>query len=155
MEITEEVVRMHNTIALREPERAYSEIRDLLERRMHFDTVQEPKYYNDVDTGVIRSEIEAVAGMDTKTAVELEIELTVSPVSEELDIGVKSKVVTSYPDMGPFNNLAYYAYLSLREIFLYGGVREEYEEPAEELAEEFMERVRQSVEVRHGRGETV
>jgi len=51
MDIVEEVARRRQTIKLKDPESAYPEIKDLLERRMGFDDVKEEKYFHDVDTG--------------------------------------------------------------------------------------------------------
>lgn len=49
MEIVEEITRRRQTMAVEEPGSVYSEIRDLLERRMSFDEVTEDKYFHDVD----------------------------------------------------------------------------------------------------------
>lgn len=147
MEVTEEVIRRKQTLALDDPERVYPEIRDLLERRMSFDSVSEEKYFHDVDTGVIRSKIVTVEYYDNKTREEIEIMLYISQDSRELDVQLKAKLVTSYPDEGWKNSLWYYAYTSLYEKFLYGEVRHEYVHAVEEKAEELMERLKQSVEV--------
>jgi hypothetical protein len=146
MEIVEEVARRRETLALDDPERVYSEIRDLLERRMSFDEVREEKYFNDVDEGTIRSRIVTVEGFDRYTHEEIEIYIYISKQSRELDVQIKSKLVTEYDMEGWKDTLWYYAYRSLYEKFLYGKVRHEFEEPVEEKSDELIQRIRDSVE---------
>ncbi len=151
MDIVEEVVRQRRTFALEEPERAYSELRDLLERRMSFDHVSEEQYFNDVDEGTIRSKIAAVEWYDNVTKEKIEIYLYISKPSRELDIQVKGKLVTTYEvETGWKNNLFYYAYRSLYDKFLYGQVRHGYEPAVEEKVSEMLHRVRENVEAHHG-----
>ncbi|MFB6208865.1 MAG: hypothetical protein ABEJ56_01860 [Candidatus Nanohaloarchaea archaeon] len=146
MNINEEVVRRRQTIRVEDPDSAYPEIRDLLERRMSFDHVQENNYYNDVEEGNIRSEIETEEEFDKHTKEVLEIFIVISRKSRELDIQVKGKLVTSYPVVGWKANLWYYAYRSLYEKFLYGEVRSKWEKAVEEKTEEFLHRIRQNLE---------
>ena len=146
MKIQEEVVRRRQTIAVEDPERAYPEIRDLLERRMHFDHVNEKKYFNDVEEGNIRTRIVTVEEFDKHTKEELEIFVVISRNSKELDIQVKGKLITDYPVSGWKGNLWYYAYRALYEKFLYGEVRHGWEEAVEEKTEEFIHRIRENLE---------
>jgi len=146
MKIQEEVVRRRQTIAVDQPERAYPEIRDLLERRMAFDHVTEEKYYTDVDEGNVRSKIVTEEAFDKHTAEILEIFTVINKESEELDLQVKGKLVTSYPVTGWKGTLWYYAYRALYEKFLYGEVRKEWEHAVESKTDQLMNRVRQNLE---------
>lgn len=146
MDIQEEVVRRRQTIAVEDPESVYPEIRDLLERRMSFDHVTEEKYYTDVEEGNVRSRIRTVEAFDKHTREELEIYLVINRESQEVDLQVKGKLVTSYPVSGWKGNLWYYAYRALYEKFLYGEIRHEWEHAVEHKTEELFERVRQVLE---------
>jgi hypothetical protein len=146
MDITEEAVRRRQTIVLDDPESAYPELKDLLERRMSFDKVVEEKYYHDIDEGTVRSRINAVEEFDFHTVMELEIFLVIRKDSRELDVQVKGSLVTHYSTEGWKNNLWYYAYRALYDKFLYGEVRHEWEHAVEEKVEELMTRLRQTVE---------
>lgn len=146
MDIVEEVDRQRHTFVVDDPQRVYSEIRDLLERRMVFDHVSEDKYYNDIEQQRIRSRIIAVDDFDTTTHQEHEIYLSIDGRARELDLQIKSKLVTEYPTEGWKNTLWYYAYRALYEKFLYGHVRHEYEESVEEKLDTLVERIRQNVE---------
>ena len=148
MEIIEEVGRRRQTLNLKNPESAYSELRDLLESRMSFDHVHEDKYYNDVEEGKVRARLTTVEGFDRFTVEELEIFLTIDPEKGEMDLQVKAKMITEYPENYSFQTTVwYYAYRSLYDKFLYGGVREGYEHAVEDKLETFMERVRETLEV--------
>ncbi|MFB6214010.1 MAG: hypothetical protein ABEJ07_05605 [Candidatus Nanohaloarchaea archaeon] len=146
MDIVEEIDRRRNTYAIDEPDRAYSEIRDLLDRRMHFDHVSEEKYFNDVEEKRIRSKIIAMEAFDNVTKEEHEIYITIDGQARELDIQVKSKLITHYPMEGWRNTLWYYAYRALYDKFLYGHVRHGYEPAVEEKLDELLHRIRQNVE---------
>lgn len=146
MDIVEEVARRRQTIELDDPEQAYPEIRDLLERRMSFDEVKEEKYFHDVDSGTVRSKIITVEGFDQHSREELEIFLVINPKSRELDLQVKGKIITEYETEGWKGSLWYYAYRALYDKFLYGSARHGFEELVEEKMDELMERVRQNVE---------
>lgn len=146
MDIVEEVARRRQTIELDNPESAYAEIRDLLERRMSFDEVKEEKYFHDVDSGTVRSKITTIEAFDKHSVEELEIFLVISPKSRELDLQVKGKIVTHYETEGWKGSLWYYAYRSLYDKFLYGSARHGFEHYIEEKMDELMERVRQNVE---------
>lgn len=150
MNITEEAVRKRQTLVVDDPETAYPEIRDLLERRMSFDSVEEEKYYNDIEEGNIRSKIVTAEWFDDYTKEQLEIFLVISKHSREVDIQIKGKLVTNYPDdYGYQQTVWYYAYRSLFDKFLYGEVRHEWEHAVEEKVEELLHRVRENVEENH------
>ena len=68
MEIIEEIGRRRQDIRLEDTDRAYAEIRDLLTSRISQDEVREEKYFNDVDTGKIRSKVILEEGMDKFTS---------------------------------------------------------------------------------------
>ncbi len=146
MEIVEEVVRRRDTIHVKNPEQVYPEIRDLLERRMSFDSVKEEKYFHDVDTGNIRSRIKTSAGFDHHTSEKLEIFLVINPGSSELDVQVKGKIATEYETEGWRQSLWYYAYRALYDKFLYGSARSGFESYTEEKVDELLTRIRQNVE---------
>lgn len=146
MDIVEEVARRRQTIEVEDPETAYPELRDLLERRMSFDEVKEEKYFHDVETGTVRSKIISVEEFDHHTREELEIYLVINPQSRELDLQIKGKVITHYENEGWKGSLWYYAYRALYDKFLYGSARHGFEHAVEEKMDELLERVRQNVE---------
>lgn len=147
MEIIEEVGRRRQTIVLDNPEIAYSELRDLLESRMSFDHVHEEKYYNDVEEGKVRARLNTVEAFDKFTVEKLEIFLTIDPEKQEMDLQVKAMLVTDYPEKYRYHKTVwYYAYRSLFDKFLYGGVREGYEHAVEDKLENLMDRVRETLE---------
>lgn len=146
MDIVEEVVRRRDTFKVDDPDRAYPEIRDLLERRMSFDEVMEEKYYHDVDTGTVRSRVKTVEAFDKYSKEVLEVFLVISKGSQELDVQVKGKIVTHYETKGWKGSLWYYAYRALYDKFLYGHVRHGFEDYVEEKVDELLTRTRQNVE---------
>lgn len=146
MDIIEEVVRKRDTIAVENPGQVYPELKDLLERRMELDTVREPKYYHDVESGNVRSRIEAEVGFDKHTSGEFDIFLFIDAEDNELDIQVKGKVVTSYGRGSYGDTMWYYGYRALYDKFVYGSVREEMKPAVEEKVEQLMTRVRQSID---------
>lgn len=147
MNIVEEVERRRLTLEVEYPKEAYSEIKDLLENRMHFDHVHEEKYYNDVDGDMIRVKIETEEGLDGETAEELEIFFKINKATGEVDIQVNGKLVTEYPDERFWQeSLWYYAYRSLYDKFLYGSVREGYEPAVEEKMDTLVNRLRETLE---------
>lgn len=150
MDIVEEVVRRRQTLALDRPQEAYSEIRDLLERRMSFDEVTEEKYFHDVEEGTIRSRIETLEVFDAHTVEEIEIYLLISERQREMDIQVKAKLITHYDTDTPWKNkIWFYAYRALYDKFFYGKVRHEFEEDVEEGVDELMHRLREALEVQN------
>jgi hypothetical protein len=147
MDIVEEVERRRLTVEMEQPKQAYSEIKDLLENRMTFDHVHEEKYYNDVDGDMIRVKIETAEWLDGETKEELEIFFKINKATGEVDIQVKGKLVTHYPDERMWQDtLWYYAYRSLYDKFLYGSVREGYEPAVEEKMDTLTRRMRETLE---------
>lgn len=147
MEIIEEVVRRRQSLNIDNPETAYSELKDLLEQRIGLDGATEDKYFNDIEKGEIRAEIEAFEGMDNFTTSVFEIFVTIDKEEQTLDMQIKAKLETEYPTSKPWQGtLWYYAYRALFDKFLYGSVREGFEEPTEEKADKIMMRVRDTLE---------
>ena len=147
MNITEEVGRQRQTLKIDDPDRAYSEMKDLLESRIGFDHVHEEKYFNDVEKGQIRARLNCVEGFDNLTVGKWDIYLTVDKQKAEMDMQVKGKLVTSYPEEKKWQStLWYYAYRSLFDKFLYGSVRHGFEHAAEEKVDTIMQRVRETLE---------
>lgn len=148
MEIVEEADRRRQTLKIGDPDRAYAELKDLLENRIGVDGAHEEKYYNDIEKGQIRAKIEAHEGFDAHSKAVYEIFVTIDEQKRELDMQVKAKIETHYPSEKAWqNSLWYYAYRSLFDKFLYGSVREGYEHAAEEKLDTIMERVREAMEV--------
>jgi len=147
MEITEEVARRRQTIKLEDPEKAYSELRDLLEEKMSFSNVHEDKYYNDVEEGKIRAHISTKSGYDKFTGEKMDLYVTIDPEKGEMDLQVKAILVTDYPEKYPHQGtIWYYGYRSIFDKFLYGSVREGYKPAVEEKLETLMTRLRETLE---------
>jgi len=147
MEIEEEVARKRQTIKVEDPQQAYPEIRDLLINRMSFDHVSEEKYFNDVEEGKIRTKIETEEGYDKYTEEIVELFVVIDKKERELDVQIKSLLVTEYPmTLSYQKTLWYYAYRSLFDKFLYGGVRHAYEPDVENKTDEILQRIRDAVE---------
>ena len=147
MEIVEEVERRRQTIVVEDADSAYSELKSLLDDRMSFDHIHEDKYFNDVEEGLIRARITTVEGFDKFTHEGLEIHITINPEENEMDLQVKSKLLTHYPEKYSYQTTVwYYAYRSLFDKFLYGSVREGYEHAVEDKMETLMDRVRDTLE---------
>lgn len=148
MDITEEVGRRRLTIKVEDPERVYSSLKQLLEERIKFSSVNEEKYFNDVDGRDIRSKIVTTFGMDHLTKEEYEIFLHIDREASTADIQLKAKLITSYPEHKKYQqSLFYYAYRSLFDKFLYGETREGYEHAVEERIDMLIEYVREDLEV--------
>ena len=144
MDIVEDVTVRDQEVRTPHPESAYPELRELLESRMSFDHVEEEKYYNDLENGVIRARIKTVEGMDNYTAEILQIYLTVKKESSTVEIKVKGKLETHYPeDFSWQNTVWYYAYRALYDEFVYGSVRAGFEDAVEDKIEELMDRTRE------------
>ena len=151
MEITEEASRRSQTLRIEDTERAYSELRDLLENRIGVDSAHEEKYYNDIEKGEIRAKIICGEGFDQHSSGEYEVFLTLNRSEGTMDLQVKGKVVTSYPnDKDWQNSLWYYAYRSLFDKFLYGSAREGYEHAVEHRVDAIMKRTRETLEAKNG-----
>lgn len=147
MEIIEEIGRRRQDIRLENTDRAYAEIRDLLTSRISQDEVREEKYFNDVDTGKIRSKVILEAGMDKFTSEVHEIFIDINKQEKKANIQVKSKLKTEYPTEKDYQeSLWYYAYRALFDKFLYGETRGGYEEGVEEKRDLIVERIRENLE---------
>lgn len=147
MEVKEQVARRRQTIKVDNPDRAYSELRDLLNERMKFSHVHEEKYFNDVDGSNLRAKIETSWGFDKFTTEEMEIFFHVDRETSEVDIQIKASLETSYSDSkGWQGSLWYYAYRSIFDKFLYGHVREGFEPAVDERVQDLMEKIRTALE---------
>ncbi|EGQ43787.1 MAG: hypothetical protein J07AB43_04530 [Candidatus Nanosalina sp. J07AB43] len=147
MEIIEEIGRRRQDIRLEDTDRAYAEIRDLLTSRISQDEVREEKYFNDVDTGKIRSKVILEEGMDKFTSEVHEIFIDINKQEKKVNIQVKSKLKTEYPTEKDYQeSLWYYAYRALFDKFLYGETRGGYEEDVEEKRDLIVERLRENLE---------
>lgn len=147
MEIIEEIGRRRQEIKVKNPERAYSEIRDLLENRLSYDEVYEEKYFNDVEEGRIRTKVILVEAFDKFTAEEIELHLSIEKQSSTLEMQLKAKMETSYPTEKKYQqSLWYYAYRSLFDKFIYGETRGGYEEDIEHDMDEVIRLVRENME---------
>ena len=147
MEIIEEIGRRRQDIRLEDTDRAYAEIRDLLTSRISQDEVREEKYFNDVDTGKIRSKVIVEEGMDKFTSEVHEIFIDINKQEKKANIQIKSKLKTEYPTEKDYQeSLWYYAYRALFDKFLYGETRGGYEEDVEEKRDLIVERIRENLE---------
>ncbi|WP_347720788.1 hypothetical protein [Candidatus Nanohalovita haloferacivicina] len=147
MHITEEVDRRRLTLKVEDPEEVYSSMKMLLEDRIKFSSVNEEKYYNDVDGKDIRAKIVTVFGMDHLTHETMEIFLHIDREASELDIQLKAKLETEYPTHKSWqDSLIYYAYRSLYDKFLYGETREGYEHAVEERVDLLMDYIKDDME---------
>ncbi|MEF8880413.1 MAG: hypothetical protein V5A72_01110 [Candidatus Nanohaloarchaea archaeon] len=147
MKITDEAVRRRQTLKVDDTDRAYAELRDLLENRIALDNVAEEKYYNDVEKGLIRARLNADEAFDAHSQAVYEIFLTLDPSKAEMDIQIKGKIVTEYPSGKPWQGtLWYYGYRALFDKFLYGNIREGYDHAAEEKVDTILKRVRETLE---------
>lgn len=147
MHITEEVARRRLTLKIEDPEEVYSSLKMLLEDRMKFSSVNEEKYYNDVDGRNIRAKIVTIFGMDHLTHENMEIFLHIDRETSEADIQLKAKLITSYPTEKSWqDSLLYYGYRSLYDKFLYGETREGYEHAVDERIDMLMEYIKDDLE---------
>ncbi|QKQ98758.1 hypothetical protein GKQ38_04505 [Candidatus Nanohaloarchaea archaeon] len=147
MKITEEVTRRRLTLKVEDPEEVYSSLRMLLEDRIKFSSVNEEKYYNDVDGRDIRAKIVTTNAMDHLTVERMEIFLHIDREASEMDIQLKAKLVTSYPTEKNYqDSLLYYAYRSLYDKFLYGETREGYEHAVEGRVDTLMDYIKEDME---------
>ncbi len=147
MEIIEEIGRRCQDIRLEDTDRAYAEIRDLLTSRISQDEVREEKYFNDVDTGKIRSKVILEEQMDKFTFEVHEIFIDINKQEKKANIQIKSKLKTEYPTEKDYQeSLWYYAYRALFDKFLYGETRGGYEEDVEEKRDLIVERIRENLE---------
>jgi len=147
MEIIEELGRRRQEIRLTDTDRAYSEIRDLLTSRISQDEVHEEKYFNDVDTGKIRSKVILEEQQDKFTFEVHEIYIDINREERKANIQIKSKLKTEYPTEKDYQtSLWYYAYRALFDKFLYGETRGGYEKAVEEKRDLIMQKLRENLE---------
>ncbi len=147
MEIVEEVERRRQNIVVENADSAYPELMSLLEDKMSFGHVQEEKYFKNVEEGTIRAKIKTEDHFDHLTAEEFGIHVIISSETGEMDLQVKAKLLTHYPENYAYHKTVwYYAYRSLYDKFLYGSVREGYEPAVEEKLETLMDNIREMLE---------
>lgn len=147
MEITEEVGRRRAEIRLEDPERAYSEMKDLLETRISCDEVHEEKYFNDIETGRVRTELVQIEGFEKYTFEELKIFMNLDKSDAVAEIQIKGKLKTEYPQEKDYQTtIWYYAYRALFDKFLYGQNRKGFEDAVEEKMDKIMELIRDNLE---------
>lgn len=147
MEIVEEVKRRRQTVIVEDVDSAYSELKNLVEGRMSFDHVHEEKYHKDVEAGKTRAKLRTEEHLDQFTEEELEIHIVVDSDEEEMNLQIRAKLLTHYPEKYRYHTTVwYYAYRSLYDKFLYGSVREGYEPAVEEKLETLMENIRERLE---------
>ena len=112
MELVEDVLTktVNYGIEGRKRDTVYIEIGDILER-VTDGTVEEEKYYNDVDENKIRSKIIATEWYDNRYREEIQIYLTLTKKQVKLEL--KAQLIVTYDTSGWRNSLWYYGYLSL------------------------------------------
>lgn len=143
IEIGEEVVKKRVEYNVEDTSNVYNEIRDLLNSRVSFGTVKEEKYYNDIETGVVRAEIETMDQYDKYFFEEIEILLTIKP--ESVKIELEGELVAKYPNSGWRDNLVYYGYIALFHRLIGIKNQHKYEEWVEGKVEELTERIDNSL----------
>lgn len=147
MEIVEEVGQRRQDIRLEDPKRAYGELRDLLTSRISNDEVYEEKYFNDVETGKVRSKVILEEAMDKYTSEVHEIYIDIDRSEKKANIQIKAKLVTEYPTEKKYQqSLWYYAYRALFDKFLYGENRAGHEEGVEEKMDNILTKLRENLE---------
>ena len=112
MELVEDVLTktVNYGIEGRKRDTVYIEIGDILER-VTDGTVEEEKYYNDVDENRIRSNIIATEWYDNRYREKIQIYLTLTEKQVKLEL--KAQLIVTYDTSGWRNSLWYYGYLSL------------------------------------------
>ena len=127
MELVEDVLTktVNYGIEGRKRNTVYIEIGDILER-VTDGTVEEEKYYNDVDENRIRSKIIATEWYDNRYREEIQIYLTLTEKQVKLEL--KAQLIVTYDTSGWRNSLWYYGYLSLFHKFMSVKNEPQYEE---------------------------
>lgn len=139
IEIGEEVIATTREYRIDDTSEAYSEIRDLLNSKMSFGSVHEEKYYNDIDTGTIRSKIETEEVYDKYFVEEMEILLTIT--DESVKVELEAELVAKYTTDGWRDNVIYYGYIALFHEFIGLKNSHDYEHAIEGKVEELFERL--------------
>ena len=141
MFVTEEVVRKYTTLKVKDWHKAYSELKDILERGYKFTRVQEKDFRHHKDMGRVEAKIICRKEMDKYTEVQLVIrpifEIADDGESAQIELRTRGLVVTEYPEETSFQKSL--VYITLRGIWdklFYGWARGEWKEDAEELVEE-------------------
>lgn len=125
-------------MTVQEWEKAYAELKEILERGFKFDRVEERDFRHHKDMGRVESKILCHVGMDKYT----EILLTLRPLikisndgsSAEIEIRSKGEVVTEYPEETSFQkSLVYITLRSLWDKFFYGWARGKWKEDCRNL----------------------
>ena len=116
MKYVEEVVHRTREFETSDTSNVYSEIRSLLDDKIAFGSVDEVKYINDVDDGVIRAKIETMDQYDKYFFEEIEIYITIK--ENRFKIEIKGDLTARYPTPGWKGNMFYYAYIALLHRFI-------------------------------------
>lgn len=135
MYIEEEVGRKTSSIEVEDWERAYKEIKTILENRFLFDRVEEEKFRHHVERGLIISKVSCYMEMDDFTNIEVTLMLNIHQDDEGLGavitVDSKGEIVTKYPDKnGNQRSVWYYAFRSIWDKFVYGGARQKWKDDA-------------------------
>lgn len=139
MYVEEEVNRKTSTVDVDDWERAYSEIKNILENRFFFHRVQEEKFRHHKGRGIIVSKINCFREMDDFTTVEISIVLTIEETNPEtgaasITLDTKGEVVTRYPEETAFQrSVIYFAIRSIWDKIVYGWARGKWKDEAEQL----------------------
>ena len=138
MFVREEVIRKYSTLKVQEWEKAYSELKDILERGFKFDRVEERDFRHHKDRGRVESKILCHVGEDKYTEIlvtmRVIIEISEDGSSAEIELRSKGEVLTEYPEETSFqNSLVYIALRSIWDKFFYGWARGKWKEECREL----------------------
>ncbi len=150
MYIEEEAGRKTTTIDVSDWELAYSEVKDLLEKRFMFDRVEEEKFRHHVERGLIISKINCYNEMDDFTVLEITLVLNITTDNPEgssasVTIDSKGEVVTKYSNSSGTRSVWYYAFRSVYDKLVYGWARGKWKEDARELLKEVHSELRGSL----------
>lgn len=137
MLVQESVGRKSSTVDTADWERAYREVKDILERRFEFDRVEEKRFLHHRDKGNVVSRIELMEELDKYTDLEVELVLTFDLEGDgnaaALTIDTDGKVVTRYPEESSWQrHPLYFALRSFWDKLVYGFVRGRWEDEAHE-----------------------
>lgn len=142
MKFFDEVVHRTQEFEVNDTSNVYSEIRILLNNKIAFGNVDEVKYYNDVEEGVIRAKIETMDQYDKYFFEKIEVYLTIKENSFKIEI--KGILTARYPTSGWKNNLYYYAYIALFHKYLGLKNKDEYEDWVEDKVNQVMQNIERS-----------
>lgn len=139
MYVEEEVSRKSSTVDVKDWERAYEELKNILENRFFFHRVEEEKFRHHIEKGIIVSKLNCYRDVDDFTTIEITIVVTIEqagPDSREAHITLDSKgeVVTRYPEDTAFQrSVIYFALRSLWDKVVYGWARGKWKDEAQQL----------------------